>query len=159
MALARLKATAAVLNEPPKPEPAKMMPAMAARITGRWVSVEPNELGLEALMLDFGDTDAKVGVIIAGRRYLLPVGLDGVYRFTSQGPSQLPTAVRGYWPGQNTFVLDYDEAGRVNPFSLQMRFTAEQVSIVINESTGLYNNMILEGQCEAYDGVNPEHGR
>ncbi|NNF96125.1 MAG: serine hydrolase [Halobacteria archaeon] len=137
-AMSRLKEIAAALKMAPQAQAVASLPSIATRISGRWYRLEPNQLGLEALMFDIENQNMELGIMIGGRRYMLPIGLDGVYRISNQTPSKLPAGVRGRWTGENSFVLEYDEIGRVNHFTFTMQFKDESVDVNVDEPTGLY---------------------
>jgi len=90
------------------------------------------------MLFDVDDQEMELGIMIGGRRYRLPIGLDGVYRLSNQTPSQLPAGVRGGWTSEDTFVLEYDEIGRVNHFTITIQFTGESIDASVTEPTGLY---------------------
>ena len=137
-AVTRLKQTAATLKMPPPARAVVSPPAIATQVSGRWYRLAPNKLGLEAMMFNIDGKEMQLGIMIGGRRYMMPVGLDGVYRLSNQTPSQLPAGVRGSWTGEDTFVLEYDEIGRVNHFTFSIQFTNESIVISVDEPTGLY---------------------
>ena len=113
-------------------------PAIATQISARWYRLEPNKLGLEAILFDVDGQEMELGIMIGGRQYRFPVGLDGVYRLSNETPSELPAGVRGNWRGEDTFVLEYDEIGRVNHFTFTIQFTDESIDVNVDEPTGLY---------------------
>ncbi|KPK50368.1 MAG: hypothetical protein AMS22_12285, partial [Thiotrichales bacterium SG8_50] len=137
-ATARLNDSAAALKRPPPAQPVASPPPLAARISGRGYSLEPNLLELEELMFVVDDQQMEMGIKIDGRRYTFPVGLDGVYRLSNQTPSNLPAGVRAAWRGEDTLVLEYDEIARVNHFTLTIRFIDESIDVDVTEPTGLY---------------------
>ncbi|MDH3600148.1 MAG: beta-lactamase family protein [Candidatus Tectomicrobia bacterium] len=149
-AAAKLKDTVAALNAVPPAQPVGNLPVMAARISGRWYWFDRNRLGLDGLTLNFHHLNPEVGLRIDGRRYEFPIGLDGVYRFLSQGRSTLPTGVKGRWTGQDTFVFEYDEIGGINHFTFRLRFTDDSVSVTIDDPTGLHR-LTLTGQKKVND--------
>lgn len=86
----------------------------------------------------------QLGMQVNDRRYSFAVGLDGVYRISSQSPSTLPTGVRAAWQRDGTLRLEYDEIGRVNHFTFSIRFIDESIRIGVTEPTGLYQ-LTLKG--------------
>ena len=143
-ALAKLNQISAALKQPPSAQPVVMPPPIAARISGRWYHLESNPLGLEALMFTVTGKQMQLGMQVNDRRYSFAVGLDGVYRISSQSPSTLPTGVRAAWQRDGTLRLEYDEIGRVNHFTFSIRFIDESIRIGVTEPTGLYQ-LTLKG--------------
>ena len=136
-AQARLNEIAAALKLPPPAQPVATPPPIAARISGRWYRLEPNALGLQALMFRVADQKMEMSLKLDGRQYTFAVGLDGVYRISSQTPSTLPAGVRATWRGDD-LLLEYDEIGRVNHFTLAIHFSDDAIHIDVTEPTGLY---------------------
>lgn len=136
------------MNTPPDPQPIEALPAMADQISDRWYTMEPNVLGFDALMLSADGNWMSFGIEIDGQQYRLPVGLDGVYRFSSEAPSGLSTGVRGHWSTDDLFVLEYDEVARINHFTLSLHFVGNSVRVEVDEPTGMYR-LSLAGQSRS----------
>jgi CubicO group peptidase (beta-lactamase class C family) len=137
-AATRLKQIATDLKFPQSPRAVANPPAMAAQVSGHWYQFELNQLGLEAMRFSVDGQELELGIMIDGEQYLFPVGLDGVYRISNQTPSKLPAGVRGEWANENTFVLEYDEIGRVNHFTFTIQFNSDSIHASVTEPTGLY---------------------
>jgi CubicO group peptidase (beta-lactamase class C family) len=144
-AMTRLKEISAALKLPLSPQPVAKLPAMSAQISGHWYQLEPNQLGLEAMRFEVNGQEMALGIMIGGQQYLFPVGLDGVYRISNQTPSKLPAGVRGEWTSEDTFVLEYDEIGRVNDFTFTIQFSGNSIHASVTEPTGLYQ-LALTGE-------------
>ena len=76
------------------------------------------------------------------RSYAMPVGLDGVYRISADGPSKLPVALEGFWQADNRFVLHYNEIAGINTFIIRMTFEGKEVVIRLDDPTDYYDQTI-----------------
>ncbi|MBI5116183.1 serine hydrolase [Candidatus Poribacteria bacterium] len=124
----------AVESTPPLPE-------MAAKISGRTFTLEPNMYGFTSLSLSFQKNDEAIMRLslssFEGKMDLeLPVGLDNVYRI-SPGRYGLPAAAKGFWKNKNVFMVDLDEMGNINHWQIRMKFKDEKVNVTMREMTGL----------------------
>ncbi len=137
-AVARLHAITATLKLPPTARPVTTPPPIAANISGRWYHFGSSSLGLEAMMFTIADKKMEMNVKVDGRQYTFPVGLDGVYRISSQTPSTLPAGVRATWQDDDTLLLEYDEIGRINHFTFTIRFSGNAMDVDVTEPTGFY---------------------
>ena len=72
----------------------------------------------------------------------MPVGLDGVYRFSADGPSNLPVALKGFWQNDKRFVLHYNEVARINNFKINMTFEEGKVVIQLDDPTHYFDQTI-----------------
>ena len=104
---------------------------------------------IETLRLDFNGSDQalftfKVGGEAGVRE--VPVGLDGVYRFSLRDGAQLQGA-RGAWSDADTFVVDYDEIADINGWTMTFDFQDDVVKLeMLSPSTpGLFK---LQGRAE-----------
>jgi CubicO group peptidase (beta-lactamase class C family) len=128
---------------PPEPSPVSALPETALRISGKTYRLSPNRLGLTSLSLQFGTSnEAKLYVDLGSRNFKIPVGLDGVYRFSADGPSNLPVALKGLWQSDNRFVLHYNEVARINNFKINMTFEEEEVVIQLDDPTDYFDQTI-----------------
>ena len=128
---------------PPNPQPVASLPETAFRISGKTYQLAPNKLGLTALSLQFDmPNEAKFYVDLGNRNFKMPVGLDGVYRFSADGPSNLPVALEGFWQTDNRFVLHYNEAARINNFIITMTFEGEEAVIQLDDPTDYFDQRI-----------------
>jgi len=139
----RLQQSVGDAVRPPKPQPVSSLPETALRISGKTYRLAPNKLGLNALSLQF-DTpnEAKLYIVLGDRNFEMPVGLDGVYRFSSDGPSNLPVAIEGFWQTDNRFVLHYNEVARINNFRINITFEREEAVLQLDDPTGYFDQTI-----------------
>lgn len=122
------------------------LPATALKISGKIYKMSPKKLGIKTLSLDFSKLEEAQIKISIGQlppveegEFIMPIGLDGVYRFSSDGPSNLPVALKGFWQGENTFVLLYNEVARINNFKISMTFEDERVTVQIDDPSGYFS--------------------
>ena len=152
-AVARLDAKIRELSQPRvSASPPPSLPETAARISGRTFACEPSWLNIYNLLslnvfsvktfsLTFQRDDAAVLRMslasVAGRMDMeFPVGLDNVYRI-SPGRYGLPGAAKGFWKNNNAFVIDLDELGNINHFTIAAKFGGETLRLAVEEKTGL----------------------
>ena len=90
-------------------------------------------------MLNFKEPhEAGFSFYIAKKHYEMPLGLDGVYRISSQSPSGLPVGLKKYWHSENEFVLNYHEITGVNNFIFRLSFEGDAVQMTVDEKTGYF---------------------
>ena len=124
-----------------QPGAAPAWPEIVARINGRWITLEPNSLGIGGLKLDFG-TGGEVTLTIqqppafGSDESVYKLGFDGAYR-TSKGRFGLTAAGLGEWTSPRTIALEIDEVGNINKFRIDMTFEESGMTGIIQEKTGL----------------------
>lgn len=114
-AFARLQA-AVEATQNPTPSPVPTMPYIAQMVSGKRYDLASNNLGWESFSIQFGDKEATLSLGIAGSELEFPVGLDGVFRVSSETiPSDprywwwhpdIPLAIKGAWQDNQTFVME-----------------------------------------------------
>jgi len=135
--IARLAEALTAATKPPSSHSAPLLPEMARTISGKSYLLETNALGLKKLSLSFASqTEAALRLtFVDNHAEARPVGLDGVPRISPNGRYGLPAAVKGWWEGPQTFVLDYDEIGNVNHYQIRLKFNGAQISVEVTERT------------------------
>ena len=135
--VARLAAALEAATKPPPSNSAPPLPETARTVSGKSYLFEANALGLRKLSLTFASpTEAALRLtFMDNHAEVRPVGLDGVPRISPNGRYGLPAAVKGWWEGPQTFVLDYDEIGNVNHYQIRLKFNGEHVSVEVTERT------------------------
>jgi len=110
---------------------------------------QPGRAGVASGGLPFPDSGAALFTFSReGKTYSLPMGLDGVYRFSGHGPSGLSAGVRGSWVSGSEFVVDYNEVAGINHFEIQLNFGAGQaggedlVEIGLKDTTGYFDETV-----------------
>ncbi len=127
---------AAAVREAALPRlPASHLPPLAKHISGRRYALAANPLNLKSLVLTFSDPAGPQLELEIGDRHdgPRPLGLDGVPRVSSGGPSGLDVAVAGTWERENTFFVEYNEVGSINTYRLRLRFTGDEVDVTLSE--------------------------
>ena len=141
----RLQESVEDAEKPPKPKPILSLPETALRISGKTYRLSPNKPG----PYNDGTRDLirlKRHIftwILDGRRYKMPVGLDGVYRVSPDSPTGSPVALKGFWQTDNSFVLYYSEVAGPNNFRFQMTFEGEKAVVQLDDPTGLFSQLIV----------------
>lgn len=139
----RLQKSLGDAARPPNPQPVSSLPETALIISGKTYRLPPNKLGLTALSLQFDTpSEAKFYVDLGDRNFKMPVGLDGVYRFSADGPSNLPVALEGFWQTDNRFVLHYNEVAGINNFRINMTFEGEEAVVQLDDPTDYFDQTI-----------------
>jgi CubicO group peptidase (beta-lactamase class C family) len=137
---ARLREKLAVALQGPAAQPVPVLPAMAARISGKSYSLTANGLDLATLTLRFNKSaEAGVRFTRLGRELRCPVGLDGVERFSTDTLEALPFATKGRWLDTNTFLLELDRVAGISLYRFNLVFENEgqSLSVSLTERTGL----------------------
>jgi hypothetical protein len=75
------------------------------------------------------------------------VGLDGRYRFSRNGPAELPLGAMGQWVSPDEFVLDLNTVANINRFYIRLKLIGDQLSATINEATGEVKDLVLSGRA------------
>ena len=143
--LSRLHERLAASAELPSPKAIPGLPAIAARVSGRKIELSTNAAGFRALTLEFNSSaEARALLFWNEHRFIFPLGLDGVERFSTNPLVSLPQAAKGQWIGNETFQLDLNLVGAINSYRLELTFAKDgrTVKAVLNERTGLNNEQI-----------------
>jgi CubicO group peptidase (beta-lactamase class C family) len=123
------------------------IPAMAASISGAVYEFPVNPSRLDSLSLNFSKTgEARVDVKYYGEPLSFPVGLNGVYRVSPNGPFHLNAAAMGKWTADGEFLLDLNFVANINHYTLNIRFQDDQIDVTASESSGLIRNGHLAGK-------------
>lgn len=147
-AFERLRASIATSVQPPERGPASSLPATARKVSGRKYTLDHNLLDITAISLQFERPDeAKLAIALRDRKIEVPVGLDGVYRFSVPTSSQPTLAARGHWKTRREFVIDYTEADGVNHFRVGHVFEGDRVTVSLDDLTGLFPTQVTLGRA------------
>jgi len=128
------------------------LPEAARIISGKRFVLEPNPRDLQDFVLTFNDPEEAVlslGLASGSADRLkleFRLGLDGLPRLTP-GRFGLPAACRGTWTKPDAFVIEIDEVGNINRFSLELTFRDGRVSGTLAEKTGL-GSIPLKGEMK-----------
>lgn len=137
---ARLKERIEAATKPPSARPRLQMPPLAERISGREFQLGTNSLNLTTLRFGFDNSsEAHAELLWEEHRMTVPLGLDGVERFSTNTLINLPQAAKGKWLNEQTFLLHLDLVGGVNFYRLRLTFSEEgnKVTLDLSERTGL----------------------
>jgi len=121
-----------------QPEPVPSLPEIAPSVSGQTYVLDPNPAGLLSVSPAFPEeAEALLGLsFIDGNQIEWLIGLDNVFRF-SPGRYGLLAAAKGWWESDNVFVVHLDEIGNINEMQFKLTFEDDQVTIQIQELTGL----------------------
>jgi len=127
---------AALCRSQPKPVPP--LPEMAAKVSGQTYVMDANPYVTAGSLAFPGREEALLTLpVVEDREKIeLPIGLDDVYRI-APGSFGLPAALKGFWEGDNVFVIDLDEIGNINHWRIRLTFEDDKVTVLLKEMTGL----------------------
>jgi len=127
----KLEAALVSIAQPPTPTEVAPLPEIAAKISSNTYVFEPNPLGVDALRIEFDDSDeAQLYLTLTGNEepQNWPIGLDGVFRM-SPSDFGLPQGVRGSWKDDGTFVMEVDSAANNDHAFYTIRFVEDRILI------------------------------
>jgi hypothetical protein len=133
--VARLEAALAAVAQPPAAGPVVPLPDIARAVSGQAYVFEPNLVGLENVAFTFnGSAEATGHVEAAGNpMVVMPIGLDGVYRFRFDDVGHL-VAVRGTWMDAQTFVLEHNSVTANDQLVLKFHFQDGRVEVTVSDA-------------------------
>ena len=106
---------------------ANYTPGTAAEISGNTYICNNNPAGIETIRLEFdGSAQASLFLKMGGMDMVLPIGLDGSYRLSSDG-----TGARGYWEDAQTFHF---EAFDIGLLSRKVVFDGDKLEVSLPEA-------------------------
>jgi len=125
-----LEKTVHAAAQAPDPVPAPAQPALAGEVSGTVYDLDPNEMGWESLVFLFDDGAAEARMILTrdGRTLDLPIGLDGVPRFTEVEPHRT-LSLEGGWSRDNDFEMKYVVVGRTESLMLRFVFRGKNLTL------------------------------
>lgn len=137
---AHLERSLAAAARAPAPLAVPALPARAREISGRIWRFDPNPPALESFVLRFNPTaEARLTLVTRAGRFDMPVGLDGVYRFSEVSPSGQAAGLKGTWLSEREFVLRYDEIAGPNSFLLHLDFAGDDIRVRLDDPTGMWS--------------------
>lgn len=142
-----LNTTLKKLAQAPTPQSHPSLPDLAAQISNRSIEFESNLLQLQSFRLEFNEiSEASIQItfVDGSQSPVAAIGLDRVYRMTSGVGldrairTELETAgqtvgIRGMWADEQSFVIEYDTITNRYAYQLQMRFEADDVTLVATD--------------------------
>ena len=146
-AYAGLEAAVRNAAKPPPPKLLQSLPALALEISGKTYRLGQNSLGLQTLGLRFtGTKEATLEITLPEGQFVLPVGLDGIYRFAKRAPGNSLAALKGLWESQSQFALTFNTVSGINAYQMKMNFLNNSLNLEVDEVTGLVHEKI-EGRA------------
>lgn len=129
-AYARLNTAIENATAPPSAQPIPDLPPMAEEVSGKVYRLEPNPFDVKCIALRF-DSPSEVwfDLTVGSGAFVLPVGMDGVPRFSDTGPTGIPVGVIGEWGAAAVFSMQYDEVGGPNHLRIRGDFEADSESV------------------------------
>ncbi|MFW2388301.1 MAG: serine hydrolase domain-containing protein [Polyangiales bacterium] len=122
-AYARLNRAIENATTPPQAKPVPALPPMAEEVSGKIYQLADNQFGVSCISLRF-DSASEVwfDLTLGDGAFALPVGMDGVPRFSETGPTDIPVGLLGEWTESNEFSMQYDEVGGSNHLRIRGDF-------------------------------------
>jgi len=140
LGVTQLTRSLAAAARAPQPLPVPPLPAPARAISGRTYRFGSNPLGLEAFALHFDRPDEATFTLVSrAGRFVMPVGLDAVYRFSETSPSGLAAGLKGTWRSEHEFVLRYDEIAGPNTFMLSLDFEDDRINVRLDDPSSMWS--------------------
>lgn len=131
-AYARLNQAIEDATKPPQAKPVPALPPMAEEVSGKVYRLADNQFGVSCISLRF---DSPSGVwfdlTLGSGLFALPVGMDGVPRFSETRPTGIPVGVLGEWTEPNEFSMQYDEVGGSNHLRIRGNFADDSESVAL----------------------------
>jgi CubicO group peptidase (beta-lactamase class C family) len=131
----RLDAAIAQALEPPAARPVQDLPAAAESMSNRLYRLDDNPFDTRCVLLRF-DSASEVGfeLTTTSGTFQMPVGMDGVPRFSDDSPTGIPIGLIGEWTSQDVFLLHYDEVAGPNHLRVQVHVAEGAESIEVEFS-------------------------
>lgn len=153
-AYARLNAAIAAATEPPPSRTAPPLPAMAQEVSGKLYRLDSNPF-VRCVSLRFNSpSDVMCNLTFANGAFQMPVGMDGVPRFSETGPVGIPVGMVGDWAESDVFLLQYDEVSGPTYLEIRVDFdgSADSLQIEFTDPSGYYPQVAVAGSLvEACD--------
>lgn len=152
-AFARLTAAIQKATEPPAAKPVPALPEVADEISGQWYQLAENQFSVRCISLRFPSPfvppyEVWFDLIHENGAFELPVGMDGVPRFSETGPSGIPIGALGEWAAEDTvFSMRYDEVAGPTHLRIRGDFGAgsESVELEFTDPSGYFPPQTVQG--------------
>jgi len=147
-AQARFEAAIAKAKEPPPAQPIPDLPALAAEVSGKFYRLAPNQFDARCISLRFDTpSDVLFQLTVGEGTFELPVGMDGVPRFSESGPTGIPVGVTGEWTAPIVFEMAYDEVAGPNHLHIRGDFggDVDSVSLLFTDPAGHFSPQAVPG--------------
>ena len=130
--VARLARALRSAAEPPAAEPASPLPLIASEVSGTVYRLDANPFDVKCISFRFDSPeDVSFELTVPEGAFDLPIGMDGVPRFTENGPTGAPVGALGEWTEPTVLVVDYDEVTGPNHLRIVGRFAEGAQSVVL----------------------------
>jgi CubicO group peptidase (beta-lactamase class C family) len=139
-ALASLRNKVAALANPVQPVAAQ--PVLAAAVSGKTYMMEANDSGVDWVRITFepGRAEAQVSVQSGGQEVQVLMGLDNVYRVTTNPQAGGAVALRGYWADDHTLVARKLDLTTMQEEEWRISFSGNTIQAQIEEKVfGAYS--------------------
>lgn len=134
-ALARLETAIENATAPPPAEPVPLLPPLAAEVSENTYRLAENQFDAKCVSLRFDSRSEVLFTLTLGSgAFDLPVGMDGVPRFSESGPTGIPVGVVGAWTEPSVFTMQYDEVAGPNHLVIRGAFEADAMSVALEFS-------------------------
>jgi alpha-glucosidase len=139
--VANLQAGLELVNVIPEPQPVPDLPPTAHSVSGKtYVMDEVSETGWEEIRFAFpGGDEASIYVLAEEIGTEFYFGMDGLYRIPPEElgvPDSAIAAGRGWWEGENIFMLDYDFIFGTDRNILKFTFEGNSVEVTVATPEG-----------------------
>jgi CubicO group peptidase (beta-lactamase class C family) len=146
---ARLRDAIRAATDAPPAKPIPPLPPTAAEVSGKVYRLAPNQFDVRCISLRFDSPgDVSLRLTLGGRgEFDFPVGMDGVPRFSENGPTGMPVGVTGDWTAPNVFSMSYDEVAGVNHLRIHGDFGTDPASVALrfSDAGGSFPSQLVEG--------------
>jgi hypothetical protein len=147
------------LIEATKPPVAVMpdeLPPIATEVSGEIYLLDDNQFGVRCSSVHFDDADpleASTDLTLIGQdgtleEVTLPIGMDGVLRFSGQEVREFEVGMMGEWTSPTTFVLRYHPVAGVDHMDITFDFGTDTADVDIEffDRTGYFDPQIVQGR-------------
>lgn len=132
---ARLDAATAQALEPPAPHSVPNLPALADTMSGKLYRLDDNPFDTRCVSLRFDSkSEVSFALTTSAGTFEMPVGMDGVPRFSGDSPTGIPIGLVGEWTSPSVFLLLYDEVAGPNHLRVEVNVEEGADSIEVEFS-------------------------
>ena len=125
---------------------------MAAEVSGKVYRLAENQFGVSCISLRF-DSPSEVwfDLTLGSDVFELPVGMDGVPRFSQVGPRGIPIGALGEWTADTVFSMHYDEVAGPSHLRIEGDFgaSADSVQLEFTDPSGYFGAQTVQGSAVA----------
>ena len=147
---ARLEEAIANAKEPPEAQAVPELPPLAEEVSGRTYRLEANQFDVRCVSLRFDSPeDVLFNLSVGEGVFELPVGMDGVPRFSESGPTGIPVGVTGAWTAPTIFEMAYDEVAGPNHLRIRADFEldAESLTLLFTDPAEHFAPQLVPGRA------------